>query len=129
MSMSCVPMKQLYVSDTKLQSGLVARYQLDDNDEDQSVRSPDFPCENPLSEQLNDRVHMEASLASSLDPDFSSLSKIWQSAKFDSDELRQKVDFLKIQAQVCHCYQNMYFSWGYFNFHIHSIVRKVKIIY
>ena len=87
-------------SDTKLQSGLVARYQLDENDEDQSLRSPDFPCENPLSEQLNDRVHMEASLASSIDPDFSSLSKIWHSSKFDSDELRQKVDFLKIQAQV-----------------------------
>ena len=90
-------------SDTTLQSGLVARYQLAENDEDQSMKSPDFPCENPLSEQLNDRVHMEASLASSIDPDFSSLSKIWHSSKFDSDELRQKVDFLKIQAQVRYC--------------------------
>ena len=98
-------------SDTKLQSGLVARYQLAENDEDQSMRSPDFPCENPLSEQLNDRVHLEASLASSFDPDFSSLSKIWHSSKFDSDELRQKVDFLKIQAQVSCC--NIIYFWDH----------------
>lgn len=86
--------------ESKLQSGLVARYELDENDSEQSLNSPDFPCEKPLTEQLNNSVHAEASHMFSSEPDFSALSKTWQRASLDNDELTQKIEFLKIQAQV-----------------------------
>ena len=79
----------------------MARYELEEDDEEQSLRSPDFPCENPLAEQINHRLNTEVSHSAALEPDFSSLSKTWHSLNLDSDEMRQKIEFLKIQAQVC----------------------------
>ena len=93
----------LLFTDSKLQSGLVARYQLNEEDTEQVLRSPDFPCENPLSEQINLSMNAQVSQSSTLLPDFSSLSKTWHSSNLDSDEIKQNVEFMKIQAQVGLC--------------------------
>ena len=48
-------------------------------------------------------MNAQVSQSSTSLPDFSSLSKTWHSSNLDSDEIKQNVEFMKIQAQVSLC--------------------------
>ena len=48
-------------------------------------------------------MNAQVSQSSTSLPDFSSLSKTWHSSNLDSDEIKQNVEFMKIQAQVGIC--------------------------
>ncbi|KAL4221329.1 hypothetical protein ACF0H5_019590 [Mactra antiquata] len=82
---------------TKLEQGLVARYQLL---EENGLQSPDFEGEKSLEEQQNKEMNLTASKTDGLESDFSSLSKNLHFLDLNSTETKQKIEFMKIQAQV-----------------------------
>ena len=84
---------------TDFEQGLVARYQLDDA-EREPLRSPDFDGSKPLGYQENHRLQMEASHPGDTELDFSAMLKNCKSIDINSVEIKQQIDFMKIQAQV-----------------------------
>ena len=92
-------MKQLScISASLLQQGLVARYQIEDSNNE--IRSPDTPEGDPISEFEMLERNLMAGKMKSTKPDFNSLSKNFHSIDVSSPEMQQKMDFMKIQAQV-----------------------------
>ncbi|KAK3093405.1 hypothetical protein FSP39_015181, partial [Pinctada imbricata] len=81
-----------------LQQGLVARYQIEDSNNE--LRSPEDMLEDPISEYEMLEKNMMAGKMRSGKPDFNSLSKNFHAIDISSPEMQQKMDFMKIQAQV-----------------------------
>ncbi|XP_045161678.2 TBC1 domain family member 15-like [Mercenaria mercenaria] len=83
---------------TKFEQGLVARYQLDDSQS--GLLSPDLETSNPLANVENYNHDMQAVQTDGLESDFNTLSKNCEFLDFNSEETKQKIEFMKIQAQV-----------------------------
>lgn len=83
---------------TLLQQGLVARYQIED--QNNTIRSPDHSPGDHISEyEMMEKMLMDGKMKAET-PDFKVLSKNFQSIDVSSPEMQQKMDFMKIQAQV-----------------------------
>ena len=94
---------------TLLQQGLVARYQIED--QNNTIRSPDHSPGDHIAEyEMMEKMLMDGKMKAEK-PDFNVLSKNFKSIDVSSPEMQQKIDFMKIQAQVPRYYLN---SLGFF---------------
>ncbi|CAG2224385.1 TBC1D15 [Mytilus edulis] len=80
-----------------LEQGLVARYQIDTTN--RAVRSPDGEFNDPISEFETLQFNLMAGKMKTADPDFKAMSKSFPDLNINSPELKQKIDFMKIQSQ------------------------------
>ena len=94
--------KNIFSSASLLEQGLVARYQIDTSNSTSIAKSPDGIINDPISEFEVLQSNVMAGKMKSGDPDFKTLSKNFPNLDIASPELKQKVDFMKIQAQVNH---------------------------
>ncbi|XP_071138931.1 uncharacterized protein [Mytilus edulis] len=81
-----------------LEQGLVARYQIDTTN--RAIRSPDGEFNDPISEFETLQFNLMAGKMKTADPDFKAMSKSFPDLNINSPELKQKIDFMKIQSQV-----------------------------
>ncbi|XP_052084014.1 uncharacterized protein LOC127721320 [Mytilus californianus] len=81
-----------------LEQGLVARYQIDTTN--RAVRSPDGEFNDPISEFETLQFNLMAGKMKTADPDFKAMSKSFPDLNINSPELKQKIDFMRIQSQV-----------------------------
>ncbi|XP_061190874.1 uncharacterized protein LOC133198990 [Saccostrea echinata] len=82
---------------TLLQQGLVARYQIED--QNNTIRSPDHSPGDHISEfEMMEKMLMDGKMKAEK-PDFKVLSRNFD-IDVSSPEMQQKIDFMKIQAQV-----------------------------
>lgn len=76
----------------------MARYQIED--QNNTIRSPDHSPGDHISEyEMMEKMLMDGKMKAEK-PDFQVLSKNFQSIDISSPEMQQKIDFMKIQAQV-----------------------------
>ncbi|XP_060567879.1 TBC1 domain family member 15-like isoform X2 [Ruditapes philippinarum] len=83
---------------TKFEQGLVARYQLENPQN--GLQSPTLETSDPLANVENLSINVEAAQADSMESDFNALSKNCKFLDFNSEETKQKIEFMKIQSQV-----------------------------
>ncbi|KAJ8313564.1 hypothetical protein KUTeg_008125 [Tegillarca granosa] len=81
-----------------LQQGLVARYQMEE--QSNKLRSPDLCDDNPVTEWEIQQTNKLAAMETVDHPDFSILSRSCKNLDISIPEMEQKINFMKIQAQV-----------------------------
>jgi hypothetical protein len=75
-----------------------ARYQIED--QNNTIRSPDHSPGDYISEfEMMEKMLMDGKMKAEK-PDFKILSKNFQSIDISTPEMQQKIDFMRIQAQV-----------------------------
>ena len=85
---------------SEYEQGLIARYQLEEADK--HLKSPDLDKDPFADAQAEEAVKFGTQSVQNGEPDYSALAKAGNSLDLNSTETKQKIEFLKIQAQVSH---------------------------